>query len=483
MIIDKDVLSCRVSPSSTSKFAANPSSPSPDLISSLILSDSDILREGASRILNTIASFSSGREYLLQHPNLIRLLFSLLKTESIDNIIRQGALGILQKFSLRRTAQTVMVKLGIMEWICEQLLAGKGATAASEYSIQYGSALLMNLALRSVGRRRSETFAILPILSRMLEFPNEQVRTYINGTLYSIMSLPSIRADARSLGMAETISSLMKRSQGQSESQLSYIFEQLGSDANPDDSDDEAADTADDIDSGDEDFDIEEDVDELVGTSLAELPRFDELLRIFHKDVCASQKLLPSFSSNPLGMAAAQHGKSGSYALRRPAAGIDDQSDWASGKSTARLERASDPISAANDPPSDISGLSFDRTRRSRPEPLAPGGTMFPRIAAAGDESARANSTATVAEPFLGRPKIARTPTTAPSFVIDGEFDYVPDFESGLHSQNQSSRRHGQAIRAEQFSETRRSVGSVPDTRQLPPHPRRNTNAGKSGRL
>ncbi len=42
-------------------------------------------------------------------------------------------------------------------------------------------------------------------------------------------------------------------------------------------------DAADDIDSGDEDFDIEEDVDELVGTSLAELPRFDELLRIFHK--------------------------------------------------------------------------------------------------------------------------------------------------------------------------------------------------------
>jgi hypothetical protein len=33
----------------------------------------------------------------------------------------------------------------------------------------------------------------------------------------------------------------MKRSHGQSESQLSYIFEQLGSDANPDDSDDEAA--------------------------------------------------------------------------------------------------------------------------------------------------------------------------------------------------------------------------------------------------
>lgn len=76
----------------------------------------------------------------------------------------------------RRKAQTVMVKLGIMEWICEQLLAGKGATAASEYSIQYGSALLMNLALRSVGRRRSETFSILPVLSRMLEFPNEQVR-------------------------------------------------------------------------------------------------------------------------------------------------------------------------------------------------------------------------------------------------------------------------------------------------------------------
>jgi hypothetical protein len=112
----------------------------------------------------------------------------------------------------------------------------------------------------------------------------------------------------------------MKRSHGQSESQLSYIFDQLGSDANPDDSDDEAAgmfpyfyssasvhdpisvwahvcfrvfmlcnlesrrsDAADDIDTSDEDFDIEEDVDELVGTSLAELPRFDEILRLFHK--------------------------------------------------------------------------------------------------------------------------------------------------------------------------------------------------------
>jgi hypothetical protein len=106
-----------------------------------------------------------------------------------------------------------------------------------------------------------------------------------------------------------------------------------------------------------------------------------------HQDVCASQKLLPSFSSNPLGMVATQHGKSGLYVPRRPAAGIDDQSDWASGKSTARLERSSDPINVANDPLSDISGLSFDRTRRSRPEPpTAPGGTMFPRIAAAGDE-------------------------------------------------------------------------------------------------
>jgi hypothetical protein len=43
------------------------------------------------------------------------------------------------------------------------------------------------------------------------------------------------------------------------------------------------SDAADDIDNSDEDFDIEEDVDELVGTSLAELPRFDELLFLFHK--------------------------------------------------------------------------------------------------------------------------------------------------------------------------------------------------------
>jgi hypothetical protein len=63
-------------------------------------------------------SFMVGVQYSLvcsifsQHTNLIQMLVGVLRFEENDSFARQNALGALQKFSLRREAQTTMIEEG-----------------------------------------------------------------------------------------------------------------------------------------------------------------------------------------------------------------------------------------------------------------------------------------------------------------------------------------------------------------------------------
>ena len=50
-----------------------------------------------------------------QHTNLIQMLVGVLRFEENDSFARQNALGALQKFSLRREAQTTMIEEGKRE--------------------------------------------------------------------------------------------------------------------------------------------------------------------------------------------------------------------------------------------------------------------------------------------------------------------------------------------------------------------------------
>ena len=49
---------------------------------------------------------------VLQHTDLIQMLVGVLRFEENDSFARQNALGALQKFSLRREAQTTMIEEG-----------------------------------------------------------------------------------------------------------------------------------------------------------------------------------------------------------------------------------------------------------------------------------------------------------------------------------------------------------------------------------
>ncbi|KOO34262.1 lish domain-containing protein armc9-like protein [Chrysochromulina tobinii] len=128
-------------------------------------------------------------------PGLIQRLCSLLTSEAVDTVARQNCLGALQKLSLRRQPQNAMIQSGVIAWLVTQLA---DTDALSQYAIEYGTALLMNLSLRSEGRTKcvASELDILGVLSQLMESDSTQVRTYVNGTLYSILVRSELKARA-----------------------------------------------------------------------------------------------------------------------------------------------------------------------------------------------------------------------------------------------------------------------------------------------
>ena len=84
----------------------------------------------------------------------MEVLVRILHSEQSDTSLRQNALGTLQKFSLRRKPQTIMIQLDMIKWIAYVLK--DEADTLSDYSIEYATALLMNLSLRAAGKSRCE---------------------------------------------------------------------------------------------------------------------------------------------------------------------------------------------------------------------------------------------------------------------------------------------------------------------------------------
>ena len=86
----------------------------------------------------------------------------------------------------------------------------------SDYTLEYATALLMNLSLRAEGKNKCEGISdILQVLSELLESENLQVRTHVNGTLYSVLTRSSLKQQANQLGMADMLDYVMSNSDEQ----------------------------------------------------------------------------------------------------------------------------------------------------------------------------------------------------------------------------------------------------------------------------
>ncbi|NXG46236.1 ARMC9 protein, partial [Psilopogon haemacephalus] len=237
----------------------------------LLYSKSEVVRQYMARLINAFASLAEGRVYLSQNAELLQMLEERLKAEDKDSLTRENVLGALQKFSLRRALQSAMIKDGLIFWLVDVLT---DADCLSDYTLEYSVALLMNLCLRSSGKKMCARVAnrVLKVLSDLLGHENQEIQPYVNGALYSILAIPSVREEARAMGMEEILHCFIKEGNAEMIRQIEFIIKQLNSDEPLNDiiaSDDEEEEEDD-----EEDHDIMEadlDKDEVLQPQLGEL--------------------------------------------------------------------------------------------------------------------------------------------------------------------------------------------------------------------
>lgn len=244
------------------------------------------VREQTLRLLNALSFERAGRHYLLQSDTVLRSLWDCISGERSDTPVRQQALAALQKLSLSRHAQESIIALGAVEWLLKTLAQPEGL---SSRTLEYGSALLLNLSLRASGRQRCEQCAtanVVDVLAGLVAHENPQVRYYTDGVLYSVLQRPGVRARARAMGLEDVLKYTAQTSDDEFAKQIEYILMQLSSD-DPEPSEDPVSDEDDDDEDDEEQSDDESDGAEneeeseegsLLGSSSRGNPRGEELL-------------------------------------------------------------------------------------------------------------------------------------------------------------------------------------------------------------
>ncbi|NXY53783.1 ARMC9 protein, partial [Callaeas wilsoni] len=194
----------------------------------LLYSKSEVVRQYMARLINAFASLTEGRVYLSQNPTLLQMLEDRLKAEDKDSLTWDNVLGALQKFSLRRSLQSAMIKDGLIFWLVDVLI---DPDCMSDYNVESCVALLMNLCLRSAGKKICASIPnhMLRVLSGLLGHENLKIQSYVNGALYSILAIPSVREEAKEMGMEEILRCFIKERNEEMVRQIEFVIKQLNS--------------------------------------------------------------------------------------------------------------------------------------------------------------------------------------------------------------------------------------------------------------
>ena len=190
------------------------------------LINNQILNLEVMKILNSLASMNKGRNYLLAKETLIDDIVQCMIREKTDSDLRQKCLGTIQKFTLRSQPQNKLIELNVIHYIVN--LFANEADTLSDYTIEYGLALIMNLSLRKAGREKFEAIAdkTIQILQKFMDKDNIQVLTCINGTLYSLLKKRKFKNEARAKGLDIQLKNT-NTDNPQLKKQITYILEEL----------------------------------------------------------------------------------------------------------------------------------------------------------------------------------------------------------------------------------------------------------------
>lgn len=196
-----------------------------DLFIKLMHSPRKETREEVLKLFNLMCTNAEGRGYLTKSERLIDELIHLLKSEDGDTKIRRRCLGILQNLSLRQGPQKIMIRNGLVE-TCFVILDQEKDRLCS-YSLDYFTALLMNLCLRREGREACEALKmdIFDVLENMLHFESNQVRTFVNGILFSLLTSPKLKKRAQESNFLDKLRELKDKFHERFQKQIEFILE------------------------------------------------------------------------------------------------------------------------------------------------------------------------------------------------------------------------------------------------------------------
>ncbi|CAH8530249.1 unnamed protein product [Dicrocoelium dendriticum] len=198
------------------------------------------VREYMARFINALASLCRGRAYLAQNAAVVKILIVEVLKEHDESVTRENFIGALQKMSLRRPMQSIMITMSVIPWIVGLL---ENADNLSDYTLEYAVALCMNLCLRTAGKKNCIPISarVLKALINMLDSDNMDIVPYVNGALYSILAVPEIRTVAITMGLQSVLDSHIKPNQPEMNKQFEFIIQRLRSNESSqlDESDDE----------------------------------------------------------------------------------------------------------------------------------------------------------------------------------------------------------------------------------------------------
>ncbi|CAF1106911.1 unnamed protein product [Adineta steineri] len=218
--INCDLLGCQTDTEQQTKIIKELSTPAD--------TETNYVKEEWARLINTIASLRKGRNYLAPNESLIICMQKAAIAEKSDTSTKQHLLAALQKLSLRRSVQTVMINQNMIKWLVPLL---NKTDNLSDYTLEYGVALLMNLCLRTDGRKKCAEIAdqAITVLSTLLAHPNHETRLYVNSSLYSILTHKSIRDKAIELNLDNRLRTLIRTETSNSETkgQLEFLLNLL----------------------------------------------------------------------------------------------------------------------------------------------------------------------------------------------------------------------------------------------------------------
>ncbi len=123
--------------------------------------------------------------------------------------------------------QELLIEEGLIKWVVNLLSAE--AKTLSEYTLEYSTALLMNITLDNFGKAKVEEIAVkfITVMRDLLNHPNDQIKSFCSGTLYSVVSRTAIKQQALKMNLDGYLNDLILQSPSALSKYYSYTLKQL----------------------------------------------------------------------------------------------------------------------------------------------------------------------------------------------------------------------------------------------------------------